>query len=249
MLYSSMDSEGDALDNAYSQAFNGPRLQYFGDEVNLAANPAGKALGTATVSMTQFATPATGSSSCAADVALQYNWSGTPDCYDAEVELSLFKPGSTSGTVGDPIGVPVTTTVEVPIDPSVQFTLNVSFDFSSQNLVLPNRVVYGISLPQLVANDPTGLGSLNVSLASEGYDVTAGSDVYPGDIFVDSNAVSILDSDIGDCSGNNLVAGAFEAVPVMCAGGYARYTASGTGIESGGLWQNNIPAISLSTVN
>jgi hypothetical protein len=165
------------------------------------------------------------------------------------VELSLFAPEGTSGTVGSPIGSPVTTTVEVPIDPSTKFAFNVTFDFSSQDLVLPDHVVYGISLPQLAPNDKTPLEALNMNLSSEGYDVVAGSDVYPGKVFVQANEVAILDTVMGSCPGNNLTAGTFEAIPVMCPSDYARNTPSGEGVQSGGLWQNNIPAISLSTVN
>jgi hypothetical protein len=73
-----MDSVGDALDGVYTQSFNGPQIRYSGDEVALASNPAGKQLGSATVSMTQFSTVEAGSTSCGTDVALQYNWSGTP---------------------------------------------------------------------------------------------------------------------------------------------------------------------------
>jgi hypothetical protein len=249
LLYSSLDKVGDALEGVYTQPFNGPEIQYLGDEVNLASNPDGKTLGAATVSLSQFATSATGSTSCAADVALQYNWSESPTCYNADVELSLFTPGEAPGTVGAPIGEPVTTTVEVPIDPSVKFTISVSFDFSSQNLVLPGQVIYGISLPQLVPNDNGPLGALNADLASEGYDLLAGSDVDPGHIFVQAKEIGILDTNIGTCPGNTLTANTFEAVPVMCPSGYARNTPSGSGVQSGSLWMNNIPAISLSTVN
>lgn len=97
LLYSSLDSMADALEGVYTQAFNGPQVTYLGNEVNLASNPGGKKLGTASVEMTQFGTPHTGSTSCAVDVAQQYNWSGTPECYEAQVMLSLFAPGPAAG--------------------------------------------------------------------------------------------------------------------------------------------------------
>lgn len=115
--------------------------------------------------------------------------------------------------------------------------------------MLPAQVVYGISLPQLAANDQTPLGSLNMNLSSEGYDITAGSDVYPGHVFVESNEIPILHTVMGECPGNNIVAGNFEAIPVMCPGGYARNTPSGKGVQSGSLWMNNIPVVSFSSVN
>lgn len=110
MLYSSLDTAADALSSVYTQDSNGAELQYFGDEINLASNAAQKTLGTATVSLEQFPTSDTGSASCATDVARQYNWGATRACYDAQVRLSLFAPGATAGTVGRPIGSPVTTT-------------------------------------------------------------------------------------------------------------------------------------------
>ncbi len=248
LLYSSLDSMGDALEGVYTQAFNGPQITYLGNEVDLASNPGGKKLGTASVEMTQFGTPYTGSTSCAVDVAQQYNWSGTPECYEAQVQLSLFAPGPAAGTVGAPIGRPVTTTIEIPIGSGDKFTVEPTFDFSSQDLVLPAQVVYGISLPQLAPNDQTPLGSLNMDLSSEGYDVTAGADVYPGHVFVQSSETAILHTTMGNCPGDNLVAGSFEGIPVMCPDGYARNTPSGEGVQPGGLWMNNIPAISLSSV-
>ena len=249
LLYSSMESAADALDGVYTQAFNGPQLQSFGDEVNLANNEAGKPLGTATVSMEQFSTTDAGSASCATDVGLQYNWSGTPACYDAQVRLSLFTPGATPGTVGGLIGTPVTTTAEIPIDPSVKFMVNVTFDFGAQQLVLPSRIIYAISLPQLTPDDTSPVGALNADLSSEGYDVTAGSDVVPGDIFAQTSSVSSLDANIGTCPGNDLTSGVLEAVPVMCPSGYGSYTPSGSGQQSGSSWMNNIPAVSLSTTS
>lgn len=75
----------------------------------------------------------------------------------------------------------------------MKFTVNVSFDFSSQHLLLPDQIVYAISLPHLASSDTSPLGSLNASLSSEGYDVTAGSDVLPGDIFVEANQIPALE--------------------------------------------------------
>jgi hypothetical protein len=243
----------------YSQAFNGPEILNFGNEVNLTS--AGS-ISAATVSMTQFATAGvpTGTeiaANCSADIAAQYQWPTgvTPTCYNAEIGLAFFNPGSTPGSVGSEI-TSTATTVEVPYG-TLNYTFNVTFTISPP-VALPSTVVYGISLPQLatdgqaLGNDPTPIGSLNVNLSSEGYDVTAGSDVYPGNVFISSDQTDTtgeaLATNLGACP--NAPTGSLaqlQAIPVMCPAGYGSSTANNTGFQSGGLWENNIPAVAFYT--
>jgi hypothetical protein len=155
--------------------------------------------------------------------------------------------------VGTQIGSTITKMVEVPFDNAIPYRFNVTFNFSS--ITLPSPVVYIISLPQLAGTDGqtldadmTPIGFLNVNLSSEGFDVTAGSDVYPGNVFVSS--------DFTDTAGSNLALGACPnawagslsspmALPVMCAAGYGQNTPNGTNSQTGGLWLNNIPAVAF----
>lgn len=71
---------------------------------------------------------------------------------------------------------------------------NISFNFSSQNIVLPSDVVYGIAYntdhfgysPLGGSNSPAD--SLNVALTTEPTNVTVGSDTNPGNIFLAQGA-------------------------------------------------------------
>ena len=92
---------------------------------------------------------------------------------------------------------------------------NVTFDFSSQDLVLPSQVIYGISYPT------TGnAGSLNVGLSDDTSvantsDVTVGSDAVTGD-FLDSTEPNAYCND-------TLTPGSFQYDPytLPCTGIYA----------------------------
>lgn len=127
-----------------------------------------------------------------------------------------------------------------------------TFDFTSQNVVLPSTVVYGIALNQLVTdcapdittcgNDPNPISSLNVLFPSN---VASGSNVDSGDVLVGclqaDDAPSALSSNLGVCTGAPTGAlTAFQGVPVSCLNGH--------GSDTDGPGADNIPAVELATV-
>jgi hypothetical protein len=214
VLYNSTVPQG-----VYSQAFNGPQITQFGDAVNLASNPTDQALGTVAVSLVNFGTSA----------------------FSTPITVALYNIGQ-GGVVSSPIGTPVTEMVSVPaaVSSSVHTWFTATFDFSAQNLVLPNTIVYGITLNQLATdcamtqadcgNDPNPVGSLNVALSPN---VSAGTNVYPDAIYVSSPQAnaggSALESNFGGCSGTPMSAlTTFQGIPVSCPSGY------GGNVEGGG---------------
>ncbi|MGD0439926.1 MAG: hypothetical protein ABSB52_04810 [Acidimicrobiales bacterium] len=220
-------------DYAASQAFNGPEITQFGNEVNLAYTGP---LTSAVVAMSNF----------------------SPTAFSTPITVSIYAPGNlTSPLTSD------TATIAVPscdvasadcIDYDGTFIdmFNATFSSFIPAVVLPSTVVYGITLDALATdgglvppycnvaggygNDYCPVGSLNVNLSTEPTDVSVGSDTNPGNIFVSSAQAdaggSALESNLGGCSGSpSGVLSAFTEVPVDCADGY------GT--------TNNIPAVQL----
>lgn len=98
---------------------------------------------------------------------------------------------------------------------------NISFNFSSQNIVLPSDVVYGIAYntdsngyhPLAGSGSPTD--SLNVALTTEPTNVTVGSDTNPGNIFMAQSATYTSSSEI-TCT-TPLPAGKFQEYNVSSA--------------------------------
>jgi hypothetical protein len=90
----------------------------------------------------------------------------------------------------------------------------ITFDFGSQNLLLPGTptsIVYGISYP------PTGItGGLNVALSSSGTDLSVGTDANPGYVFVNTGSLAGWGSDAGVCTNSDPTAGVFSAAYVWC---------------------------------
>ena len=226
VLYDSLIPAG-----IYSQAFNGPEVTQFGNAINLASNPAGAALGTVTVGMANFG----------------------PTAFSTSVTFNIYKIAA-GGVLGSLIATD-TKTVAVPVGKAV---FNATFDFSSQNVALPSTIVYGITLNALATdcattvadcgNDPNPIGSLNVDLNAN---VSAGSDVYPGDVFVKSlqadTSGTALGSNLGYCTGAPTgVLSTFQGVPVGCTTGYGSQTE--TPYIAGGLGIDEIPAVEFTTV-
>lgn len=225
-LYDSTAPQG-----IYSQAFNGPQVTQFGNAVNLASNPTGAALGSVSVGMVNFG----------------------PTAFTTPITFSIYNLG-TGGVVGSLLAT-LTETVSVPNAPANangHTVFNATFDFSSQNVVLPSTVVYGITLNQLATdcaantsdcgNDPNPIGSLNVLLSSN---VSSGSNVYPGDIFLSSLQAdagsTALASNFGACPGAPTgVLTTFQGVPAGCPNGY--------GGDVDGLGIDNIPSVKFITV-
>jgi len=108
---------------------------------------------------------------------------------------------------------------------------NITFDFSSQNIMLPSTVVYGISytdhygpVPTAGSNNPAD--SLNIAFTTASANVSVGSDTIPGDIFINdgyANNTNIF------CT--TVTPGTFMAANDDCAG------------VSGSPPVNDIPAV------
>jgi hypothetical protein len=196
----------------YSQAFNGPQLTEFGNEVNLA-----------------YTGPLTNA------VVAMANLTGPQVAFTTSITFNVYSPSNlTTPLTSD------TENIAVPSCPPAAATVHCTagghavFDATFSNfkpaVVLPSTVVYGITLNQLITdgstgNDSASVGSLNVDLSTEATNVTVGSDTNPGDIFVQSlqadAGVSALESNLGACSGAPAgVLSTFQAVPVQCSAGY-----------------------------
>jgi hypothetical protein len=232
-LYDSLTPQG-----LYSQAFNGPQITEFGNAVNLAQNPGNAALGKVTVAMVNYVPTV---------------------AFTTSMTFTIYNLG-TGGTVGSVLATD-TENVNVPITPlnaHGRALFNATFDFSSQDVVLPSTVAYGIKLNQLATdcattpadcgNNPNPIGSVNVLLSAN---VSAGSNVYPGYIFASSLQADVagaaLASDFGACPGAPTgVLTTFQGVPVGCSAGY------GSDFESNAvstyLGVDTIPAVEFSTV-
>jgi hypothetical protein len=115
-------------------------------------------------------------------------------------------------------------------NPSV---FNVTFDFSSQPVVLTGPVVYGISFDGTTAGAP----SLNVALSNAATQLTVGTDVNPGYVFADN----ALTGDAGACATGT--SGSFQLVHVWC--GDTPLTNYGAYGDSTGA---DIPAVEINVV-
>lgn len=226
-LYNSTVPQG-----RYSQAFNGPQITQFGNAVNLASNPAGAALDTATVTMTNFG----------------------PTAFSTPVTFTIYNIAQ-GGVVGSVLATD-TETVAVPAG-SPHTTFTATFHFSG--VVLPDTIVYGITLNELATdcsatpadcgNNPNPIGSLNVNLSAN---ASSGSNVYPGYVYVSSlqadTTGTALASNLGACpDAPTGVLSTFQGVPVSCNNGY------GSNFENVAphpdfLGTDTIPAVKLITV-
>ncbi len=146
--------------------------------------------------------------------------------FPVPVTLTLYNPGTTAGTVGSVIATDTQTfnIPYRPSADNINCNFanadsgngppsgewydaatgqcyngladNITFDFTSQDLVLPSKVVYGISFntdhygpaPLGGTNSPTD--SLNVAFTTASQNISAGSDAIPGSIFVNSATAS-----------------------------------------------------------
>ena len=233
-LYNSTTPQG-----VFSQAFNGPQITEFGNAVNLASNPTGAALDTATVTMTNFGSTA----------------------FSTPITVTLYNIGQ-GGVVGSPLAS-LSQSVSVPaavVTTAGHASFTATFDFSSRDIVLPNTVVYGITLDQLATdctntgdcgNDPNPVGSLNVALSPN---VSSGTNVYPGAIYVSSRLAatdSALSASLPGCPGTPTgVLTTFQGIPGCNAAGYGdqNVEGGGTGPTPDFLGVDTTPSVKLTTV-
>jgi hypothetical protein len=214
-----------------SQAFSGPQISEFGNEINLASSGP---LSSVVVTMDSWACQ-TGSWGVA------YGTAGacvtTPGAtYPVPITLSIYNSAGTTLTTA-------VQTFNIPFRPSASATCtsgewlatdgchnglatNITFtDFGPAAVVLPSTVIYGISYTTDNNGADGNVDSLNVALSTEATNVTVGSDTNLGDIFVQSLQAdaggSALESNLGGCSGAPAgVLSTFQVVPVQCPTGY-----------------------------
>ncbi len=227
---------GSLSDYQAGQAFNGTQIEEFGNAVTLHAST--QKVSEVVVSMSNF-------------------WSSA---FKTPVTVSIYKPG-TGGKVGKLL-TSATKTIAVPFGASTGtyfvdgITLfNVTFSGFSPAVVLPAKVVFGISLAELnedcanytpyCGNDPNPWGSLNVNLSTEQTDVTVGADTNPGNVYVEENpAIS------GSAAGTEVTCSALVSpeafVQYPTATNVSGSCGYGTSIAppSGGFY-GNIPAVEI----
>jgi hypothetical protein len=116
----------------------------------------------------------------------------------------------------------------------------ITFNFSSQDFVLPSPFVYGIEYstvdygqPPLGGLESNPVNSLNVALSTESTDVTVGSDTEIGKVFVAGTQGDI---------------GPGEVTCQTLGSGFAQYSTSGCGNNGFGS-TSNIPAVQFNVTN
>lgn len=198
------------------QCFECASLTEFGNEINLA--PGSGQLGNVVVAFRSYA-------------------GGTSS---EPITLTLYNPGATPGSVGSEIGGVASVTTDPVIPAGNGSTVfYATFDFSAMDLTLSGPVVYGISF-----TDEPGV-TINVALSNSVSNLTAGSDVYPGYVFVDgtqTNALSVS-TDAGSCATST--AGVFMATDINCATPADNYGAYGPGSNPNNA---DIPAVEFNVV-
>jgi hypothetical protein len=157
------------------------------------------------------------------------------------ITLTLYSPGVSPGSVGSEIGgggVGDVTTDPVIPPGNGSTVFYATFDFSGRDLTLSGPVVYGITF-----TDEAGV-TINVALSNSVSNLTAGSDVYAGYVFVDgaTNALS-ASGDAGSCSTST--AGVFMATDINCATPPDNYGAYGPGSNPNNA---DIPAVEFNVV-
>ncbi len=228
-----------------------------GNQVTLA--PSGGRLADVTVTMSSWACESggwTGPTPCTT----------TPGAtFAVPITFDIYHPGTTPGTVGSLI-TSSTQTFNIPYRPSADpactsgptkwmdsngtcyngLADNITFDFSSKDIALPSTVVYGISYntdnygPEPIGGTTSPTDSLNVAFTTESSNVSAGADVNPGNIFV--NSASATNSNLF-CG--SAVPDTFVEVPNGCVSGTpptndipaVQFTSAPTTAPPTGYWQ------------
>jgi hypothetical protein len=206
----------DSLASTYhqDQCFECTSITEFGNEINLAAGS-----GQLSNVVVAFRSYAGGTSS-------------------EPITLTLYNPGVSPGSVGSAIPYASVTT-DPTIPPGDGHTVfYATFDFSHIDLTISGPVVYSISF-----TDEPGV-TINVALSNSVSNLTVGSDVYPGYVFVDgaTNALS-ASSDAGSCATST--ASVFMATDINCATPGGNYGAYGPGSNPANA---DIPAVEFNVV-
>jgi hypothetical protein len=230
--------------NTYSFAYEATGTYEFGNEITPVASTS--PLDTVVVDMSSWACETGSGATCVT----------TPgDTFKVPITFNIFNPAS-------PTGAPIATDTQTfnipfrpssagcPSDPTAWYdattkTCNhglltpITFDFSSQDFVLPSPLVYGIEFntadygPAPTGDHSAPYNSLNVGLSTEPTNVTVGLDTEPGNVFVAGTQGDI---------------GPGEVTCSTLGGGFAQYsTAAGTNCGLGTTW--NIPAVQFNVTN
>ena len=152
-------------DYNYSQCFYCVQMGEFGNRINL--NNGGGQLSNVTLAMANFNTTSG-------------NMTMTLKIFNAG---SGNAPGTLIGSKTQTFFIPATATGYIPQSNDFPYGIdmfNITFNFTSQNLVLPATVVY-----ELQYNDPQNAvtGGVNPQLANENTQVSVGTDANPGYLF------------------------------------------------------------------
>lgn len=223
--------------NTYSLSFEATGAYEFGNEVTPVASAS--PLSTVVVDMSSWACQHGSDATCVT----------TPgSTFSVPITLNIYSPASPTGS---PLATD-TQTFNIPFRPSSGgcpdttawfdaatsacshgLLTPITFNFSSQDFVLPSTFVYGVEFN--TANygpAPTGDGtapynSLNVGLSTESTDVTVGADTEPGNVFV---------------AGTQGDLGPGEVTCSTLGSGFAQYSTAACGNNGlGTTW--NIPAV------
>jgi hypothetical protein len=195
--------------NLPSEAFQATQTGQFGDQVPLAGTA--RRLNSVTVTMSSWACQSGGGATCVT----------TPgSTFSMPITFNVYNVGGDGQTVGSLIATR-TQTFSIPFRPSSDavhcvdntawydgpqgcfhgLANNITFDFSSSNVLLPNKVIYGVQYNTSgYGPNPYGYStacaiagncpydSLNVALSSQ---ATVGSEVFPGELYQDSQTSSM----------------------------------------------------------
>jgi hypothetical protein len=213
--------------NVESLSYGGTNTTEFGNEITLL--PSVSPLQSVVVDMSSWA--------CEAGnwTGLDNSNNPTQPCvtspgatFTTPITLNIYSPGDLSSPIAtdtqiftipyrpstDPIhcpGSPATAWYDTANDTCYHgYSTQIVFDLSSENIVLPSTVVYGIAYD--ASSGPAS--SLNVELSTEPTDISVGSDTDPGNVFL---AVGPGSNDAGPgevtCSTAN---GTFAQYPTAC---------------------------------
>ncbi len=230
--------------NTYSLAFEATGTYEFGNEITPVASSS--PLSTVVVDMSSFACQSGSGATCVT----------TPgSTFPATLTLNIYSPVSPTGS---PLATD-TQTFNIPFRPSsngcpsddtawydaTTATCNhglltpVTFNFSSQDFVLPSTLVYGVEFntadygPAPTHDGSAPYNSLNVGLATEPTNVTVGADTDPGHVFVAGTQGDI---------------GPGEVTCSTLGSGFAKYSTAACGNNGlGSTW--NIPAVQFNVTN
>lgn len=183
-------------DDIASLGFEAAKTNEFGDQVSFAGSA--RALDTVTVTLDSQACQTGGDATCMTTPGATFSEPVTFNIYN----VPTTGAGGTYPAPGSLIAT-LTTTFNIPYRPSADpacgnngwgascspgLATNITFDFTSQSITLPDNVVYGIVYNTSAYGPlPYGAGgpydSLNVALSQDPTDLTAGSDPNPGNLF------------------------------------------------------------------